>query len=348
MILPQTYTGVLILAILGLLCLGSWANFYKLAGKWRYEFFYLDFAFGVMGAAVIAAFTLGSLGFDGFSVSDDLINAGKRQWMFAFVAGVVFNLGNMLLMGAVSLAGMAFAFPVAMGLTLVIVMWLGKFSGTGMNAGLLVSGSAAVLLAVMLDALAYGTVMKRRRAEFLAAGKKRSARSATAVKGIILGTLGGIIMAAMYPLLRRATLPEIGVGPFSLTLLFSLGLFVSTLVYSIFLMNLPIEGEPADLSEYVRNRPTVHLYGLFAGAVWCSGMLANWVAVSVPKEIQLDRNLALGLSQGGMVIAAVWGLALWRDYRRASGAGKALAVAMLLLLISGVVLLTLALNPVRA
>src|SRR5262245_36404269 len=107
MILPQTSTQTLILMIISLVCLGSWAITLKMTGKWRFELYCLDFALGAMIAVAIYAATLGSLGFDGFSFSDDLLHAGKRQLFFAFLAGTVFNLGNMLLIASISVAGMA-------------------------------------------------------------------------------------------------------------------------------------------------------------------------------------------------------------------------------------------------
>src|ERR1700754_4691200 len=111
MILPQTSGSVLVLMVLSLLFLGSWASMFKAAGKWRFELFYFDFAAGLMLAALICSFTFGDLGFDGFNFLDDLQHAGKRQWLFAFMSGVIFNLGNMLLTGAISVTGMTVAFP---------------------------------------------------------------------------------------------------------------------------------------------------------------------------------------------------------------------------------------------
>src|ERR1700685_3654824 len=108
MILPGSYAAVLLLLFFGMLCWGTWANTFKATGdKWRYELYCFDFAFGLVLAAILLALTLGSLGFDGFSFADDLRLAGKRQDFFGFVAGAVFNLGNMLLLGAGSVAGMA-------------------------------------------------------------------------------------------------------------------------------------------------------------------------------------------------------------------------------------------------
>src|ERR1035438_129719 len=128
MILPQSYQAVLFLTVLSLLCLGSWASAFKFAGKWRFELFYLDFAIGLLLAAVIFAFTLGNIGYDGFNFLDDLQQAGKRQWMWVFVAGLIFNFGNMLLMAAVSVCGLAVAFPMGMGVALLLGTVLGLAS----------------------------------------------------------------------------------------------------------------------------------------------------------------------------------------------------------------------------
>src|ERR1700759_4993345 len=111
MILPQTYIGALIVMILSLLCLGLWPNTYKLAGKFRFELYSIDFAVGLGVAAFVVAFTAGNLGYDGFSLMDDLMQVHKRQWMDAFLSGAVFNLGNMLMIGSASIAGIAISFP---------------------------------------------------------------------------------------------------------------------------------------------------------------------------------------------------------------------------------------------
>src|ERR1035441_6828628 len=135
MILPQSYPAVLFLMVLSLLCLGSWASLFKFAGKWRFELFYLDFAIGLLLASVIFAFTLGNIGYDGFNFLDDLQHAGKRQWMYIFIAGLIFNFGNMLLMAAVSVAGLSVAFPMGMGGALLLGSGLGGGGGGGGRGG---------------------------------------------------------------------------------------------------------------------------------------------------------------------------------------------------------------------
>src|SRR5690242_15257884 len=155
MTLPNSYVAALLLTILSMLCWGSWANTIKMAGKWRFELFYFDYAIGVMLASVIYAFTFGNLGFDGFLFMDDLLHAGKRQWLDGLAGGVVFNLANMLLVAAISVAGMAVAFPIGIGLALVVgVVWNYILNPQG-NLTFLATGVVLVVGAIIVDAWAY-------------------------------------------------------------------------------------------------------------------------------------------------------------------------------------------------
>src|SRR5689334_9921627 len=154
MIIPETYAVALLLIILSMVCWGSWANTFKLVGKWRFELFYYDYSLGVLIAAIIAAYTFGSAGNE-LSFSDNLAIAGKRNMVWALAAGAVFNLANMLLVAAISVAGMAVAFPVGIGLALVIgVVWNFFINPQG-NALLIFGGAALVLAAIVVDAVAY-------------------------------------------------------------------------------------------------------------------------------------------------------------------------------------------------
>src|SRR5882724_4528545 len=112
MVLPQTYGAALLLIIVSMLCWGSWANTFKLAGKWRFELFYYDYSLGVLIAATIYALTLGNFGADGFGFVDDLAHAGKRQIFDRVANCMVFNVPSMRLVAAYSLAGRGAGFRV--------------------------------------------------------------------------------------------------------------------------------------------------------------------------------------------------------------------------------------------
>src|SRR5260370_41415033 len=119
MLIPETYASALLLTILSMICWGSWANTFKLSGKWRFELFYYDYSLGVLLAALLAAYSFGSMGSE-LSFSDNMLVAGKRNMAWALAAGTVFNLANMLLVAAISVAGMAGAFPLGIRLGVVV------------------------------------------------------------------------------------------------------------------------------------------------------------------------------------------------------------------------------------
>src|ERR1019366_4863200 len=181
MILPQTHAAVLFLMILSLFCWGSWANTYKLAGKWRYELYYFDFAAGGAVAAFLYAFTVGNLGYDGFSFLDDLMHAGKRQWLYGFMAGVILNLANMILMSAISVAGMATAFPVGIGVATIVGTTLAYAAGRTGSPALLFAGCALIAVAVVAAALAYRFHAILRHEELARAGKAASTRRPSSI-----------------------------------------------------------------------------------------------------------------------------------------------------------------------
>jgi glucose uptake protein len=349
MILPQTFGAALFLLILGMLCLGSWASVYKLAGKIRYELFYLDFAIGAALLAVIYALTVGSLGvnMDGLSFMDDLSNAGKRQWLYAVLAGIVFNLGNMLLLSSVSVSGMAVAFPAAFSMALIlstVVSLMG--GGPAGNTTLLLAGCGLLSMVVIVDAATVNILGVLRHEEAARAGTAKSTRRPSSVKAVILAAVGGLLLGACLPLVERTRESDIGMGPYALMALFSLGVFLSTLVYSVFFFNLPVEGDPVGIGDYLKVTPGTHGKGMLAGAIWCTGALALWVAAQTPDLMKNSRALAFALSQGAPLVAALWGLAVWKEFRGGDMRVKTMTVLMLVLLVGGVALLALAPAPV--
>jgi glucose uptake protein len=345
MILPQTFSAALFLSILGLVCLGSWASAYKLAGKLRYELFYADFAVGAALLALIYAFTVGSLGvnLDGLSFMDDLSNAGKRQWMYGFLAGVIFNLGNMLLMSSVSVSGMAVAFPTAFSMALIVstvVNMLG--GGPAGNTGLLLAGCGLLILTVIAEAMSLNMLGVLRHETMARAGKAKSTRRPSSMKGVILGIVGGLVLGSYLPLFDKARESDIGMGPYALMVMFALGLLLSTIVFSVFFFNLPVGGEPVGFADYLKLRPATHGKGMLAGAVWCTGALALWVTAQTPNLLRDNRALTFALSQGAPVVAALWGLVVWKEFRGGDVRVKTMSVLMLVLFASGVALLAMA------
>jgi glucose uptake protein len=349
MILPHTYVVTLLVVFLSMICWGSWANTQKMAGKWRFELYYFDYAFGVLLTAVVIAFTLGSLGFDGFSFTDDMMNAGKRYAAIGFGAGIVFNLANMLLVAAISVAGMAVAFPVGIGLALIIgVIWNYIIKPQG-NPILLFVGCALVVGAIVVDAVAYRSLEAMKLELRAKAGKAKSTRKKVSLKGVFLSLASGVLMGSFYPLVVMAksnewggTAGENGLGPYAVGFVFALGIFFSTFVFNLFFMNLPVEGEPLELFDYFKGVPKQHLLGVAGGIIWCIGTIANFVGSSAPENVQVGPAISLALGQGATMVSALWGLLVWKEFAGADSRIKALLVIMFALFIGGLGMISVA------
>ena len=322
---------------------------HALFGKWRFELFYFDYAFGVLLIAVICAFTLGSLGYDGFSFLDDVMNGGKRYVALSFAAGMIFNLANMLLVAAITVAGLAVAFPVGIGLALIIgVIWNYTIRPQG-NPMLLFAGCALVVGAIIVDAIAY-RAMELLRAEARAqAGKAKSTRKRVSLKGVFLSLASGVLMGSFYPLVVMSkssdwggTAGENGLGPYTIGVVFALGVFLSTLVFNLFFMNLPVEGEPLELLDYFKGLPKQHFLGVAGGALWCAGAIANFVGSSAPEAVQVGPAISLALGQGAAMVSALWGLLLWKEFKGADTRVTALVFIMFVLFIAGLALISVA------
>jgi glucose uptake protein len=342
MTLPSTYVAALLLTILTMLCWGSWANTLKLSGKWRFELFYFDYVFGVLLASVIAAYTFGTFGYDGFLFMDDLMRAGKRNMVLGFAGGVVFNLANMLLVAAISVAGLAVAFPVGIGLALVIgVIWNYILNPQG-NPTFLFLGAGLVVLAIIVDAFAYRSLEFQRAEERIKAGLSRTLRPKVSMKGILLSLISGVLMGSFYPLVEMGKSGDTGLGPYAIAFVFALGVFFSTFVFNLYFMNLPVQGEPVEMLDYFRGTAKQHLLGITGGLIWCAGTVANFVAASAPQEIQVGPAVSYAIGQGATAVSALWGLLVWKEFAGADAKVKSLLVLMFFLFLSGLALVSIA------
>jgi glucose uptake protein len=342
MILPQSYIATLIVMIAAMLCLGSWVSTYKMARGLRFELFYFDFAFGVILTAVVLAFTVGSMGFDGFSFTDDMMHGGKHQWFYGLLAGMIFNLANLLLVAAVSIAGISIAFPLAVGCALIAGSLLQLFTGDATNTTLVITGCLMIVLAIGADVFAYGGLLVNRHEELAKSGKAKSTRRPGPFKGVILCVASGLVMCVPPLLIRAAMQGEIGIGPYSTSFVFAAGMFFSTFVFNIFFVNLPVEGEPVELGDYVKSGLKTHLLGFVGGAIFAAGATAVLAAQAAPAAANLGPVLNSALPQGMVIVAALWGLLVWREFSRTELKLKLAAVLMLVCYICGLALLSVA------
>jgi glucose uptake protein len=340
MILPETYVATILLMVLSMICFGSWPSTFK-ASRLRFELYYFDFVFGFLVAAIILAFTMGTMGFDGFSFLDDVQHAGKREDFYAFAAGIVFNMANMLLMGAITVSGMAVAFPISVGLTMIVGILASRVQKTAGNPMLMFLGCALILAAILLACAAYRFINEIRHEASARAGKAKSTKRPVAVKGIVIAAVSGLLMAAFYPLLAKSRMGEVGLGPYSLCVILALGAFLSTFVFNLFFMNLPVEGEAVDFMEYFKSSPMTHGWAVLGGVTWCVGLLAGLTAASA-DNVRVVLSLRYGLSEGFALIAILWGALVWKEFRDGDARTKSLVGLMFVLFGLGVALISVA------
>lgn len=329
MFILHSYGPAVIFCIITMLCWGSWANTQKLAGRyWRFELFYWDYAIGVLVLTSIFALTLGSFGSEGRHFIEDLSQAEWKNIGWAWLGGAIFNLANILLVAAISIAGMAVAFPVGIGMALVCGVIINYVNNPEGNAVVLFLGVAIVALAIVIDALAY---------------RRLGSEKASSTKGIVLSIACGVFMSLFYFFVISAmslnfSVPETGkLTPYTAIFIFSLGLFMSNLVFNTIVMKFPFEGEPVKFREYFKGTSGVHLTGILGGIIWGIGMSFSIIAAE-----QAGPAISYGLGQGATMIAALWGVFVWKEFAAAPRGTNKLLTAMFVSFIVGLSLIVYA------
>jgi glucose uptake protein len=325
MFIPQVYAEALLMMILSMICWGSWANTQKLAKGWRFELFYWDYVWGILLAAILAGLTLGRTdAASPASFFQNLAAADRSHWACAFAGGVVFNMANILIVAAIAIAGLAVAFPIGIGLALVIGSVLNYVITPKGNPMMLFGGISLVCVAIVLDALAY---------------RRLSPDTKVSKKGIVVSLLGGIGMGLFYPFVAKAISGENHLGPYTVAFVFALGVVASTVPANYAFMRRPVSGPPLAMSSYFRGSGAYHFWGVMGGLVWSVGTISNFVA-SYAQMVGPATSYALG--QGATMVAAVWGVFVWKEFRGAGPEAKRYLVLMFLFFIVGLTCVALA------
>jgi len=340
MLFPETYPAALGLTILTMICWGSWANVLKLAKGWRFELLYYDYSIGVALGAALAGLTFGTWGSDGLRFLDDLAHAGTTNILCGFAGGVVFNFSNILVVGAIAVAGMGVGYPIGVGLALIVgVIWNYIVNPQG-NPLLLFTGVALIVAAVVIDAIAYRAHAVSRSS----AGDKADAEAKRAAtwKGIRLAVVGGILMGTFYPLVEIGKTGPNGLGPYAVGFVFSLGILASVFVFNLYFMRFPIDGPRLSFGDYLKGNSWVHFLGLAGGLVWIAGSLANFVAASAPKELQVGPAISYAIGQGSTMVGALWGVLVWKEFAGGGARVTRLLVLMFVLFLTGLAVVSIA------
>lgn len=279
---------------------GSWANTQKLSGKdrWRFELYYWDYAIGVLLFALIFAFTFGSTGDAGQHALANFQQASHHAIHYALVSGVIFNVSNIMLVVAIDAAGMVVAFPVGVGLALVIGTVESYLQTPKGNAPLLFGGVLLILFAMAMSSLAYRKLPK-------SAGKRP-------LKGLIFAVLAGGIMGSFYPELMRAISPNFNndpVQPGMLTPYLALVVFAVGVVASNFIVNtIFMRAGKLTYADYFRGSAKLHSIGILGGVIWMIALCFNVIASGVAGPA-----ISYALGQGATLIAAIWGVLVWKE-----------------------------------
>ncbi len=324
MFIVHTYPVAVLFCVVTMLCWGSWANTQKLAGKTlRFELFYWDYVIGILLFSLISAFTLGSIGNEGRGFLTDLKQASGANILSAFIGGIVFNAANILFSAAIAIAGMAVAFPVGIGLALILGVLVNFFAAQKGDPTFLFVGVAFITIAIIVNAFAY-----------LRAGggdKKVSA------KGIIISLVAGLLMSFFYRFiaasmdLQNFVQPEAGkMTPYTAVFIFSVGIFVSNFIFNSVLMKKPVDGPPVTYRQYFSNRIPIHLVGILGGLIWGLGNSLNLIAAG-----KAGPAISYGLGQGATLVAALWGVFIWREFAKAPKGTNGYLAAMFVLFVAG-------------
>ena len=329
MLVPETYPAALCLMILTMLCWGSWANTLKLCPGFRFQLFYWDYAIGMAVGAVFWGLTAGSLGNVGVPFLDDVARTPVAPMLYAMAGGAIFNVANLLLVAAIDVAGMAVAFPVGIGLALVIGAISNYVIKPEGNPLLLFGGVALVVVAIVLDAAAYR--------------KREATAKATTARGIVISLACGVLMGCFYPFVAHALNGEPGKaapGPYAVTLFFTIGLLLSTAPANLLLMKKPLDGkEPVNGADYWKAPLGWHLAGTLGGAIWCTGGVANFLASGAHL---VGPAVSYSIGQGATMVSACWGVFVWREFAGAPRAATVLLVLMFVVFILGLGAIALA------
>ncbi|MDW5265998.1 MULTISPECIES: GRP family sugar transporter [Acidobacteriaceae] len=322
---PQAYIVVLLLMITSMLCWGSWANTRKLTTGYAFSLFYWDYVLGIVIAALVWGFTLGSLNGGTSAFLQNLASADRNHWLLAIAGGVIFNVANLLLVASIDLAGMAVAFPVGIGLALIVGVILNYIIQPAGNPLFIFGGVALVAAAILLDALAY---------------RRREASNTVSTRGVILSVVSGLLMGTFYPFVAKSTLGEHSLGPYAVAFVFALGVVICSLPVNSWLMSHSLTDEkPTFFKEYRQARTSWHIWGVVGGAIWCTGAVASFVA---SRANLVGPAVSYAIGQGATMISAIWGVFVWREFANAPKSSRHLLPYMFVLFLLGLGLIAAA------
>jgi glucose uptake protein len=329
MYIVSSYSFAVILCFVTMLCWGSWANTQKLAAKtWRYELFYWDYVIGILLFSVLLGFTLGNHGELGRSFIDDLSQVSNQSFWSAFAGGVIFNASNILLAAAISISGMAVAFPLGVGLALVLGVAINYISTPKGDPMILFIGVLLIVVAIVLNGAASGKMAQK-------------SKTKASNKGIWIALSAGLLMSLFYRFVASAMdldnfeYPTAGkMAPYAAFFVFAIGIFVSNFLFNTIVMKKPFVGAPVSYKEYFKGHLTTHTVGILGGIIWGLGTALSFIAAG-----KAGAAISYGLGQGATMIAALWGVFIWKEFKGSGSKINLMLFLMFVFFITGLMLI---------
>jgi glucose uptake protein len=303
MFTPSNLTVALLMMFTSAVCWGSWANTYKGVKGYRFELFYWDYAVGIFAISLALALTMGSTGHDAQSFLANVRAADTSNIVNALIGGALFNLANLLLVAAIDMAGLAVAFPISIGIALVVGVVLSYALQPRGNAGWLALGVVCALAAVLLDGKAYGS---------LAASGRPVSR-----KSVITCLVSGVLMGLWAPFMTHAMTRGNTLGPYSAAVFLTLGALLSCFVWNVYFMKHPLVGEPVSITGFFSGPASGHWLGLLGGCIWGVGTVFNLVAASFTGVA-----ISYAIGQSAPMVAALWGILVWKEFQNSGPRSK--------------------------
>ncbi len=323
MYVPGTFSTALVMTILSTVCWGSFANTMKLTKEFRFEHFYWDYAAGMFLTALVLAFTMGSLSGGTNAFLANYHSAAGANLAYAAIGGFIFNIANVLLIAGVGIVGLAVAFPISIGIALVEGVVLSYAIQPKGSGALLAAGVVMAVLAVILIGKAYGEL--------------QGANRTLSRKGVAICIVSGLLMGAFAPFVTRAMTADHPLTPYTVAVLFTFGALVCCFFFNTYLMKKPLSGAPLDFSGYRNAPPSYHLLGIVGGAIWSVGTVFNFVAASF-----VGVAISYAIGQASPMVAALWGVIVWNEFRGSTPRAKKYLVAMFASYLLALVLIALA------
>jgi glucose uptake protein len=330
MYIVENYFTAVLLCIVTMLCWGSWANTQKMASKkWPFQLFYRDYVIGVFIFSILWALTFGSIGEDGQGFIENLLQTNLRFLFFAFLGGVIFNLANLLLVAAIDKVGLAIAFPVAIGISTSLGTTINHFARPeGTNTWLLFSGILFFLFAVIINSITYK--------------KLHGTNQNVSYKGIGISVASGLLMGCFYYAVATSISGDYVIiqpgklTPYTAVVIFSFGVLLSDFFWNSNLMaNLKL-WDKVDYKQYFKGKPRWHLIGIVGGIIWSIGM-----GTSIISGGKAGYAISFGLGNGATMVAALWGVFVWKEFKDASKVTWRLLAAMFFFFIFAIVFIIL-------